>query len=101
MSSMPLEEGVFCLAANSTEQILLSSEIALAIQDSVQSTSSKSHIKDVDSPETTSEVLASLKELCLEISHQLPAELVKKMIIHSILQRPAAPSALFWVCSTG
>jgi diadenosine tetraphosphate (Ap4A) HIT family hydrolase len=88
-NSTPLEECAFCLASNSTQQVLLSSETAFVIRDAEPKCAEhylvlpKTHIKNIDSPETTSEVLASLKELCMEIFDQLPLELEKMMIIHS------------------
>lgn len=88
-SSTPLEECRFCLGANSTEPILLSSEIAIAIQDARPKCTEhylvlpKAHIKNINSEEATVEVIEALKALCFQIFEQMPDNLDRQMTIHS------------------
>mmetsp|Transcript_2124 Transcript_2124/g.5261 ORF Transcript_2124/g.5261 Transcript_2124/m.5261 type:complete len:166 (+) Transcript_2124:1607-2104(+) len=88
-NSTPIDECPFCLDANSTERILLNTDSAYAIQDQEPKCVEhylvlpKTHIKNIDSPEATDEVIEELKELCLKIFEQLPEDLEKRMMIHS------------------
>lgn len=87
-NSVPIDECPFCLAANSTDLILLSTDSAYAIRETSPKCDEhylvfpKAHIKNIDSEEATPEVIKSLEELCLLIFEQLPEDLERKMLIN-------------------